>query len=436
MPAKTLIETPIDAQHFKRAVAQLGESSPVIASKAIFNAKGVKIVEKGVTINLGLYERLMQHQLSVPIEESVTSANTVDGKMLRMAAEQAIRDTPFFSRIAVDLKAGAILLDAIENIPLPDPIAFQLTLARDIRPDIYLHSIWMAMTTGWLALEPLGSRFDISMAATAGLLHDIGMLHLEPVLLQSWQLLSPQQQRQLYVHPLVSKTLIERHHVYTKEVVRAVLEHHEFLDGSGYPHHLVGKAISHLGQILSLAEVVSAMLAPGRGASELRVSVILRMNSDRYDPVLVQKVLGLLKLEYAAPSVSTALLSDSVGRLNRMNLVIAAWPAKLVQLAGLSETRRNALTQSALQASKLMRALVCAGAAPEQLALLDNSAQDTLLEQELSLLVVEVTWQMRALARQTIRQWNIAPGETYPEDLQHWLDQVNGLVESDPFSTG
>ena len=427
-----LIETPIEAQHFKRAVAQLGESSPVIASKAIFNAKGVKIIEKGVAINLGLYERLMQHQLSVPIEESVTSANAVNGKMLRMAAEQAIRETPLFSRIAMDSKAGATLLDAIEKIPLPDPIAFQLTLARDIRPNIYLHSIWMAITAGWLALEPLGSRFDISMAAAAGLLHDIGMLHLEPVLLQSWQLLSQQKQRQLYVHPLVSKTLIERHHAYTKDVVRAVLEHHEFLDGSGYPHHLVGKAISNLGQILSLAEVVSAMLAPGRDASELRVSVILRMNSDRFSPALVRRVLPLLKFEDDAPSVSTALLSDSVRRLNRLNLVIAAWPANMVQLAGLSETRRKGLTQSATQASKLTRSLVCAGAAPEQLALLDISEPDHRLDQELSLLAGEVTWQLRALARQTIRQWNIGPGEVYPDDLQNWLDQVSSFVESDP----
>lgn len=432
MTTPDLIETPIEAQHFKRAVAQLGESSPVIASKTIFNAKGVKIIEKGVTINLGLYERLMQHQLSVPIEESVSSANAVNGKMLRMAAEQAIRETPLFSRIAMDLKAGATLLDAIEKIPLPDPIAFQLTLARDIRPNIYLHSIWMAITAGWLALEPLGSRFDISMAAAAGLLHDIGMLHLEPVLLQSWQLLSQQQQRQLYVHPLVSKTLIERHHVYTKDVVRAVLEHHEFLDGSGYPHHLVGKAISNLGQILSLAEVVSAMLAPGRDASELRVSVILRMNSDRFNPALVRRVLPLLKFEDDAPSVSTALLSDSVRRLNRMNLVIAAWPANMVQLAGLSVTRRKGLTQSATQASKLMRSLACAGAAPEQLALLDISEPDHRLEQELSLLAVEVTWQLRALARQTIRQWNIGPDEVYPDDLQNWLDQVSSFVESDP----
>lgn len=429
MITKDMIEAPIDAQHFKRAVAQLGESSTVITSKAIFNAKGVKIIEKDVAINFGLYERLMQHQLSVPIEESVSSANTVDGKMLRMAAEQAILDTPFFSRMAKDLKAGAMLLDAIENIALPDPIAFQLTLARDLHPDIFLHCIWMAITTGWLALEPLGTRFDISMAAAAGLLHDIGMLHLEPVRLPSWQPLSEQQQRQLYVHPLVSKTMIERHHVYTKEVVRAVLEHHEYLDGSGYPHNLTGKAISNLGQILSLAEVVSAILAPRQGASELRLSVMLRMNSDRFNPVLAQKVLHLLKNEDNAPIAGAPLVSDSVGRLNRMNVVIATWPAKLVQLAGLPEPRRQALTQSTMQAYKLRRALACAGAATEQLALLDSSDQDTQLEQELSLLVLEVTWQMRALARQTIRQWHIESDEAYPEDLQHWLDQVNALVE-------
>ena len=53
--------------------------------------------------------------------------------------------------------------------------------------------------------------------------------------------------------------LLARFRDYPKEAVRAVLEHHELLDGSGYPRGLVGDAISPLGRLLSLAEVVTAM---------------------------------------------------------------------------------------------------------------------------------------------------------------------------------
>ena len=72
-----------DPQHFTQAVAELGEKQPVIVSTAIFNDKGVKIVEKVTAVKRGLYERLMQHKLSTPIENSVSSTPTVTTETLR-----------------------------------------------------------------------------------------------------------------------------------------------------------------------------------------------------------------------------------------------------------------------------------------------------------------------------------------------------------------
>ena len=74
-------------------------------------------------------------------------------------------------------------LDVIEKLPLPDAMAFQLTLARDLHPTVYRHSLRAMWTMAWLASHPLGKRFELSEAAAVGLLHDIGMLHLDPLLL-------------------------------------------------------------------------------------------------------------------------------------------------------------------------------------------------------------------------------------------------------------
>jgi len=41
-------------------------------------------------------------------------------------------------------------------------------------------------------------------------------------------------------------------------VAQAVLEHHERMDGTGYPRGLEGGRISAMGQVLLLAEVVAA----------------------------------------------------------------------------------------------------------------------------------------------------------------------------------
>ena len=95
-----------DQQHFAKAVAELGETHDVVSKQAIFNAHGVKIIDKGVAINMRLYERLMEHKLSAPLEDSVTSDSCVSGETLRQSADVIMRDTPFFGRMANDDKAA------------------------------------------------------------------------------------------------------------------------------------------------------------------------------------------------------------------------------------------------------------------------------------------------------------------------------------------
>ena len=118
-----------DPKHFTKAVTELGEKRPVLTTQAIFNDCGIKIIEKGVQINAGLYERLMAHKLNVPLEQSVASKSAITGPLLRTQAEEVMRDVPFFARIAVNPKTRSLLLDPLTKLPLPRPIAFQLTLA-------------------------------------------------------------------------------------------------------------------------------------------------------------------------------------------------------------------------------------------------------------------------------------------------------------------
>ena len=124
-------------------------------------------------------------------------------------------------------------------MPLPRPVALHLDLARNSRPALFTHSILMALLCAHLAAQSEGStRDDVADAASAGLLHDMGMLHIDPALLDADERLSGNRLNPVYVHPLTSSMLIDRFADYPKPVARAVVEHHERLDGSGYPRGL------------------------------------------------------------------------------------------------------------------------------------------------------------------------------------------------------
>lgn len=426
-----MTDSPDNEDHFTHAVAELGEKQPVVAHCEIFNEKGIKIVNKGATINLGLYERMMQHKLSAPIEDCVSSSNTVSGRTLRTSAETLLDKTPFFKRMAPDAKSRSLLLDAIETMPLPAPIAFQLTIAQDVRPEIYWQLIRTALIAAWLSKTPLLSRFDVNIACAAGLLHDIGMLHVDPKLLQPEHTLSEAQQRQLYSHPLISTMLIERHHQYPKEVVRAVREHHECLDGSGYPRLLTGDAISPLGKLLSLSKVVAAMFSPERDAPELRLSVLLRMNTHRYDNTLALQVIHLLQLQADSLTAKLEHLADPVQLLLRVNDTLEKWPAELFKCLAvneLSHARREELELLGGQVRKIHRSLAEVGATSSQLAYIGDDSLDHSLLNEMTLITREAGWQLRAVVRQTRSRWTPTPDEPYPSALQTWLEGVDAVI--------
>lgn len=417
-----------DQQHFAKAVAELGETHDVISSQAIFNAHGVKIVDKGVAINLRLYERLMEHKLSAPLEDSVTSDSCVSGETLRQSADVIMRDTPFFGRMASDDKARKLLLNVVETVPLPDAVALQLTVAHDLRPEIYLHLVRTALTAAWLAKTAAVLRFDIGMAAAGGLLHDVGMLHVDPLLLQPERRLNREQRRQLYSHPLLSTALVERHHQYSGEVVRAVGEHHECLDGSGYPRNLTGDAISTLGRILSLSQAVAAMFAPGRSAPELRLSVLLRMTIGRYDSAMATQVMVLLRPELDVMSAEIRLLQDPIASLRDIDALLCQWPLAMPDASALAPARRQALDLVAGRATQMRRVLAGVGAVPEQLDQLGSAALDDNLQTELTLMTQEAIWQLRTLAREARRRWRAQAGEEFPPVFATWLDRVDNLV--------
>ena len=352
----------------------------------------------------------------------------LSGESLRQSAARILDDVPFFGRMAGNHKTRTQLLDTIAAVPLPDAVARQLSNACDTRPEIFLHLVRTALTATWLARTPALTRCDAAMAATAGLLHDIGMLHVDPQILDPGHCLTREQQRQLMAHPLVSTATLERQSVYPAEVVRAIGEHHECMDGSGYPRNLAGDAISPLGRVLSLAQVVAAMFAPGRSSPEMRLSVLLRMTWHRYDNTMAMQVLTLVKPKLDVMSVEVQLLADPIAHLIDINRLLRQWPLQWDGDGDIGAARLATLETMTAEALQIQRVLAGVGAVPEQLKMLRSELQDEDLQCELSLLTREASWQLRTLAAQARRRWIVGPGEAFPATLQNWLDEVDLLV--------
>lgn len=420
-----MLSPPNATPHFTRAVTELGSKRTVITTRAIFNDQGVKIVEKGVAVQPNLYERLLQHHLSVPLEDSVSSPNCMTPRGLREGAQAACKRVPLYARMANAPETRRLLLDTIQRIPLPAAIAFQLTVASEMHPRLMDELLETTLVATWLAMDTdKPSRTRMLHAATVGLLHDIGMLHLDPALLNPHQRIDDGQRRQLYSHPLVSHVLAQNQTVYPAEALQAIADHHEFMDGSGYPRGLSGDQISPLARILALAEVVVHAHGPGRGVSEHRLSIMLRMNMHRYDEVLVKRLLGLLRVDAKPKDTTVPLVTNPVAHLLSIDTTLNRWPGDRICQDAWSHRQRKDFAAVASQLQRLRFNLAQVGAAPDQLAQLGEDDLDSGLQVELTLLVEEASWQLQALARQCRHRCSTHPDATMPAELSDWLNAV------------
>jgi putative two-component system response regulator len=128
------------------------------------------------------------------------------------------------------------------------------------------HSHAVAMQSAALA-QALGlDDSEVEMVRVAGLLHDIGMIAVPDAIVAKPDALTPGEVDVIRQHCATGATIIEpmKH---LSEAGRYILEHHERLDGSGYPGRKRGDQISLGGQIVGIAEAWAGILEsrPYRG---------------------------------------------------------------------------------------------------------------------------------------------------------------------------
>jgi CRP-like cAMP-binding protein len=140
-------------------------------------------------------------------------------------------------------------------------------------------------TAAWALLiaERIGCGVrESSDLALAALLHDVGMLRAESGL-----------EFAMESHPTEYATgYLVRLKGLPPVVVPAVCQHHEYVDGSGYPRRLTGERMCLGGKVLSVANQVDLLLAKGLAPPE--AAQALSAEASRYDPACLSAALEII----------------------------------------------------------------------------------------------------------------------------------------------
>jgi putative nucleotidyltransferase with HDIG domain len=111
------------------------------------------------------------------------------------------------------------------------------------------------------------------LAYLAGLVHDIGKIGLPPGLLEKAGPLTLEERRVMEEHSEIGQRILKRVENYS-EIATVVRNHHERVDGNGYPDGLRGDEIPLIARIISVADAYNAMTSdrPYRDAMPSRVA--------------------------------------------------------------------------------------------------------------------------------------------------------------------
>lgn len=245
----------------------------MVVGRAIYDEQQKELVAEGTVLtNQLIFSMLDRPIFSVLIREAKVGSELVDKHVL---------DEGFVSRYEAVLQqlrrifdgarqTGQADVEAVMSIvrahlmELVDGLKAINHVHNILREGDYLlhHSVNVAILAGvlgqWLKFSPE----KVEELVGAGLMHDIGKTQIPLEILEKPGKLSEQEMAIMRTHSAKGFDLMRYGRLKdNKNVLFGILQHHERMDGSGYPGRVKGSDIVEFARILAIADVYDAMAA-------------------------------------------------------------------------------------------------------------------------------------------------------------------------------
>lgn len=304
--------------HALASILEASQTKSIVACRDIFDLSGMKLWARDQPVSSALQRKLLDRQLKQPLETCLLAEDGVTAHQLVLATQALVEaDTPLAHWLRPQARR---LVQEAAQLPLHPVVQLLLTAGQAARPATFDHALQAMALAGALMIGHGGSTPDLRLAMLGGLLHDLGEIYIDPrygeAEAASEQHLDFLSYQQLVVHPHVGLLLLAQLTDYPGVLARAVAEHHERGDGSGYPHALRLEAISPLGRLLSVTEAALGVLR-GERAQLARVGITLRVVPGEFDLAWVGRIADAAGSPPSSPGRLTLTeVQDRLGRLD------------------------------------------------------------------------------------------------------------------------
>jgi diguanylate cyclase (GGDEF)-like protein/putative nucleotidyltransferase with HDIG domain len=181
--------------------------------------------------------------------------------------------------------------------PLWDTITALAFAVEAKDPYTRRHSAEVSSWAAKIALQVGLSQAEIEDIKLAGIVHDIGKIHVPEEVLCKPSLLTPKEFDLVKSHAAWGAKILEP--LKESGIERIVRYHHEALDGQGYPDGLKGEQIPIGARIITVADAFQAMVRerryrPARSVEEA-LAELRRCRGTQFDPLVVDALVQLIE---------------------------------------------------------------------------------------------------------------------------------------------
>lgn len=189
-----------------------------------------------------------------------------------------------FRRILSDQEAINLLMDMYAN-------------------DRYLftHSINVALYSLLVSLELELSRNEIIDIGTGALFHDVGKMLLPKSLINKEDRLTDKEFNIIRCHSLLGYEMLRTTSILSKDAEQILYQHHERLDGSGYPSGCKEDGMHLFAKIVAVTDVYDALTSnrPYKDAysRDVALNLLIKDTPLKFDSAVVNKLIAVVDSE-------------------------------------------------------------------------------------------------------------------------------------------
>lgn len=247
----------------------------MLLGRTLYDKTGRILLQQGQSIKSTYIEKIKQQFPYIYIDDELSEGITYEAIVSEETRAQVIHtiserwnfwksEGSSFDRIALgqqftkELRAHVgTLVEVLENTTI---IREDLAAVASYDQGTYVHSMNVAIYSLILG-HALGMTHAMLLdLGTGAMLHDIGKLWVPESVLNKTDKLTKSEWEIMKSHATWGHQALSRQHELSYLVAHCAYQHHERIDGSGYPRGLKGDQIHIFGKIIAVADVYDAMV--------------------------------------------------------------------------------------------------------------------------------------------------------------------------------